>query len=152
MTASGIAIARSKISLVATQTTLGEELEVLPLPWPMPGADLRNARRQHRHRCINCTNHYPCAGPDDSGECMPLCGPCLWVELGAQLKMYQSMANAIERRRRKLEERVGSSACRRAQMLRRNLLRESNVVAGFGCVVLKREQRGSERSDPEETR
>jgi len=152
MAASGTAISRSKTPLVVTQTILGEEPVVLPLPWPMPGTDSRNARRPHRHRCINCTNHYPCAGPDDTGECVPLCGPCLWVELGAQLKMYQSMANAIERRRRKLEERIGSAVCRRAQMRRRNLLRESNVVVGFGRVMMKREAGGSKKSSPEEVK
>jgi hypothetical protein len=57
--------------------------------------------------------------------------------------MYRSMAEAIDRRRRKLEQRVGSSECRRARTLRRNLLRQSNVVVGFGRVVLKRQDSGS---------
>lgn len=138
---------RDKTQPATTRVARGEELEILPLPWPAPGADSRTARRQHRHRCVNCPSYYLCAGPDDTGECVPLCGPCLWVELGVQLRMYRSMAESIDRRRRKLEERVGSSACRRARMLRRNLLRQSNVVAGFGRVVLKREERGSNVSD-----
>jgi len=147
MTASGIAMSRNKTPQVTTRMTSAEELEILPLPWPAPGADLRLARRPHRHRCVNCPSHYLCAGPDETGECVPLCGPCLWVELGSQLKMYQSMANEIDRRRRKIEEQIGSAECRRAQMLRRNLLRDSSVVAGFGRVVLKREESGSKASD-----
>jgi hypothetical protein len=147
MTASETAISRDKTQ-PATTRVAREELEILPLPWPAPGVDSRTARRQHGHRCVNCPSYYLCTGPDDTGECVPLCGPCLWVELGEQLRMYRSMAEAIDRRRRKLEERVGSSACRRARMLRRNLLRQSNnVVAGFGRVVLKREERGSNVRD-----
>jgi len=147
MAASGTAISRDKTPLATTRDSGGIELEILPLPWPVPGADSRATRRQHRHRCVNCPSYYLCAGPDDTGECIPLCGPCLWVELGVQLRMYRSMADAIDRRRRKVEERVGSSACRRARMLRRKLLRQSNVVAGFGRVVLKREESGSEVTD-----
>src|SRR5271157_2243440 len=122
MAASSMAIARHKTPQVTTRTGRGEEIEVLPLPWPPAGADSRVARRPHRHRCVNCPSLYLCAGPDETGECVPLCGPCMWVELGAQLKMYQAMANEIDRRRRKIEEQIGSSECRRAQMLRRNLL------------------------------
>jgi hypothetical protein len=147
MTASETAISRDKTQPATTQVSRGEDLDIMPLPWPAPGVDSRTARRQHRHRCVNCPSFYPCAGPDDTGECVPLCGPCLWVELGEQLRMYRSMADAIDRRRRKLEERVGSSACRRARMLRRNLLRQSNVVVGFGRVVLKRDRRSSKVSD-----
>lgn len=131
---------RIKASQVTTRMSPGDNVEILPLPWPAAGIDSRAARRPHRHRCVNCRNHYLCAGPDETGECMPLCGPCMWVELGAQLKMYQSIANEIEGRRRKIEERIGSAECRRAQMLRRNLLRESNLIAGFGRVVLQREE------------
>jgi hypothetical protein len=68
--------------------------------------------------------------------------------LGAQLKMYQSMANEIDRRRRNIEERLGSAACRHAQMRRRNLLRASNVVVGFGRVVLKREETKLKENQP----
>ena len=140
MAAAGITITRNKTPQVTTRASRGHHVELLPLPWPAPGADLRAARRPHCHRCVNCPNDYLCAGPDESGECVPLCGPCLWVELGAQLKMYQSIAHEIDRRRRKIEDRIGSAACRRAQMLRRNLLRESNLISGFGRVVLKHEE------------
>jgi hypothetical protein len=57
--------------------------------------------------------------------------------------MYQSMADAIDRRRRKLEQQVGPSKCRKAQTHRRRQLRVSNVVAGFGRVMLKRAPHGS---------
>jgi hypothetical protein len=140
MAAPSMATSRIKASQVTTRMTRGEDLEILPLPWPAAGTDLRTARRPHRHRCVNCPSHYLCAGPDETGECVPLCGPCLWVELGGQVKMYQSMANEIERRRRKIEERIGSAECRRAQVLRRNLLRESNLIGGFGRVILRREE------------
>jgi hypothetical protein len=57
--------------------------------------------------------------------------------------MYQSMADAIDRRRRKIEQQVGSSKCRKAQTHRRIQLQASNVVAGFGRVMLKRVQHGA---------
>jgi hypothetical protein len=139
MAAQGTTTSRDKTSLATARGARRKELEILPLPWPASGADSRTARRQHRHLCVNCPNYYMCGGPDETGECPPLCGPCLWVELGTQLRMYQSMANAIERRRRRLEAQLGSTACRRAQTIRRNLLRQSNVLAGFGRVVLQRE-------------
>jgi hypothetical protein len=147
MAAQGTMTSRDKTSMATARGARCKEPELLPLPWPAPGADPRTARRQHRHRCINCPNYYLCAGPEETGECSPLCGPCLWVELGTQLRMYQSMANAIDRRRRRLEARVGSAACRRAQTMRRNLLRQSNVLAGFGRVVLQREEPESRMSN-----
>ena len=122
---------------------MGEMVESLPLPWPSAGISAREARRPHGHRCVICAEHYRCAGPDSSGECSPLCGPCLWVELGAQFRMYQSMADAIDRRRRKLEQHVGAAQCRKAQTHRLGRLRASNVVAGFGRVMMKRAQRAS---------
>ena len=57
--------------------------------------------------------------------------------------MYQSLADAIDRRRRKLERQVGAAECRKAQTQRLGRLRASNVVAGFGRVVMKRAQRAS---------
>jgi hypothetical protein len=67
----------------------------------------------------------------------------MWVELGAQLKIYQSMANSIGRRRRKIEEQFGTSLCHKAQTRRRSQLSQRNVLAGFGQIVLLREERGS---------
>lgn len=140
MAAQGTTTSRGKTSMAIGRSARRKELETLPLPWPASDADPRTVRRQHRHRCVNCPNYYLCAGPDERGECSPLCGPCLWVELGTQLRMYQSIANAIDRRRRRLEAQVGSAACRQAQTMRRNLLRQSNLLAGFGRVVLQREE------------
>jgi hypothetical protein len=68
----------------------------------------------------------------------------MWVELGAQHRIYQSMADAIARRRRNLEETVGSIACRYQQTYRRTLLRQRNVIAGFGQIVLKRPENHSQ--------
>jgi len=140
MAASDTTISRGKALLASAETKLGEPLESLPLPWPSAGISMREARRPHGHRCVICAEHYRCAGPDATGECSPLCGPCLWVELGAQLRIYQSMADAIVRRRMKLEHQVGAAKCRKAQTRRLNRLRESNVLAGLGRVMLKREQ------------
>jgi len=53
------------------------------------------------------------------------------------------MADAIDRRRRKLERQVGAAKCRKAQTLRLGRLRASNVLAGFGRVMMKRAQRDS---------
>jgi hypothetical protein len=142
MAASSTTALRGK-ALFASIESMGEIVESLPLPWPSAGMSAREARRPHGHLCVTCAEHYRCAGPDSSGECTPLCGPCLWVELGAQFRMYQSMADAIDRRRRKLERQVGAAECRKAQTSRLGRLRASNVVAGFGRVMMKREQRAS---------
>jgi hypothetical protein len=63
----------------------------------------------------------------------------MWVELGVQMRTFQSMADAIEQRRQKIEARIGAAACRRSQSYRRLMLRGRNVVAGFGSVLLKRD-------------
>jgi hypothetical protein len=142
MAASSTTRLRGKALFASTATT-GEIVESLPLPWPSEGISAREARRPHGHQCVTCEEPYRCSGPDSSGECTPLCAPCLWVELGSQFRMYQSLADAIRRRRRKLERQVGAAECRKAQTHRRGRLRASNVVAGFGRVVMKRAQRSS---------
>lgn len=116
-------------------------LEILPLPWPESIGSRRHALRPHSHRCVSCSTPYRCGGPDETGECPPVCGPCMWVELGVQLKQYQSTLDAIVRRRRKLEEQAGAAACRKAQLLRRNVQRGRYLLAGFGHVMLEREDR-----------
>jgi hypothetical protein len=64
--------------------------------------------------------------------------------------MYQSMADAIDRRRRTLEQQVGAAECRKAQTHRLGRLRASNVVAGFGRVMMKRAQQASNNNRNEE--
>jgi hypothetical protein len=155
MAASGTTILRGKALLASAETKIaeakiGEGFESLPLPWPAAGISAREARRPHGHRCIICNEHYRCAGPDSTGECAPLCAPCLWVELGAQLRTYQSMADEIDRRRKKLEDQVGAAKCRKAQTRRLSRLRVSNVVAGFGRVALTRAQRADHDDNQEE--
>jgi hypothetical protein len=142
MAASGTTILRGKTLLAPSQTT-GKDFETLPLPWPRPGMSIREARRPHGHQCVICSEHFRCSGPDSTGECAPLCGPCLWVELGAQLRIYQSMADEIDRRRRKLEQKVGAAKCRKAQTRKLSRLRTSKLVAGFGRMVLTGEQSSS---------
>ena len=149
MAASSTTALRDK-ALFASTESMGEIVESLPLPWPSAGISAREARRPHGHRCVICAEHYRCAGPDSSGECTPLCGPCLWVELGAQFRMYQSMADAIRRRRCKLERQVGATECRKAQTSRLGRLRASNVVAGFGRVMMKRAQNASNHNGNDE--
>jgi hypothetical protein len=134
---------RNKASQIPSLTNRFADAEMMPLPWPNDTRTARDARRPHAHRCINCALPYRCPGPDQSGQCAPLCGPCMWVELGAQLKIYQSMANSIERRRRKIEEQFGTSLCRKAQTRRRSQLSQPNVLAGFGQIVLLRGECGS---------
>jgi hypothetical protein len=146
MAASGTTITRGKTLLASTESTSVDTVESLPLPWPSAGISAREARRPHGHRCVICSEEYRCAGPDSSGECAPLCGPCLWVELGTQARMYQSIADSIDRRRRKLEQQVGRSKCRKAQTHRRSRLRAGNLVAGFGRVMLKRAAHGADNS------
>ena len=135
MAASGTTVLRGKAHLAPAETNPRETFESLPLPWPTAGISPREARRPHGHRCVICGEQYRCTGPDSTGECAPLCAPCLWVELGAQLRTYQSMAVEIDRRRRKLENQVGAAKCRKAQTRRLNRLRASSVVAGFGQVL-----------------
>src|SRR6266404_1127773 len=149
MAASSTTTLRGKALFPSTER-MGEIVESLPLPWPSAGVSAREARRPHSHLCVICAEHYRCAGPDSSGECTPLCGPCLWVELGTQFRMYQSMADAIRRRRRKLERQVGATECRKAQTSRLGRLRASNVVAGFGRVMMKRAQTASNYNGNEE--
>src|SRR5579864_4261371 len=151
MAASSTTILRGKALFDSIETTT-EMVESLPLPWPSAGMSVREARRPHGHLCVICAEHYRCAGPDSSGECTPLCGPCLWVELGAQFRMYQSMADAIRRRRRKLERQVGATECRKGQTRRLGRLRTSNVVAGFGRVMMKRVQNESTNNNRNEER
>jgi hypothetical protein len=130
-----------------TLANTAADIPTMPLPWPTPEISAREARQPHRHQCIACDDFYLCAGPELSGECAPVCAPCLWVELGAQLRSYQSMADTIQRRRRKIEQQFGLSICRRAQAHRRSLLRQRNVIAGFGQIVMMREQSQAEQSE-----
>ena len=153
MRACGKATLRSKGAEIQCPPTPAAAADILPLPWPAPGVSIREARRPHAHRCIGCSSDYRCAGPDQSGECPPVCGPCMWVELGAQLRMYRAMADTIDRRRRKIESQVGAAACRKAQTNRRDLLRNRNVLAGLGQMVLTRSDCAQDgRPEPDFTR
>ncbi len=64
--------------------------------------------------------------------------------------MYQSMADAIDRRRHKLERQVGAAECRKAQTRRLGRLRTSNVLAGFGRVMMKRARPASNNNGNDE--
>jgi hypothetical protein len=68
-----------------------------------------------------------------------VCPPCYWVELGAQLRVYQFVVAALERKRSRIERRIGATACRRAERHRRSLLARNHVVAGFGNVLVRTE-------------
>jgi hypothetical protein len=86
---------------------------------------------------VNCSADYRCAGPDETGRCAPVCSPCYWVELGGQLRVYQAMVVALTRKRAQLERRAGAQVCRKAQKQRRDLLRRSDLLAGFGTLTIR---------------
>ncbi|MGH7864781.1 MAG: hypothetical protein ACREQB_07320 [Candidatus Binataceae bacterium] len=113
------------------------------MPWPPAEVSARDARTAHAHRCFSCSAVYACPGPDETGLCPPVCSPCYWVELGVQQRVYQTMVAAFVRKRAKLERRVGERACRRAQRLRRELLRRTDLVTGFGVVAMRGHDRAS---------
>jgi len=47
------------------------------------------------------------------------------------------MLAALMRKRAQLERRAGSRACRKAQKQRRDLLRRSDLLAGFGTLTMR---------------
>lgn len=106
-------------------------IEVKPLPWPPPGVALRKARARHAHRCLACGAEFRCSGPDETGLCAPVCPPCYWFELGLQLKVYSDVVAALNRRRAKIERKIGTAACRSALLRRRRLSRRQKLVGAY---------------------
>ncbi len=104
---------------------------IKPLPWPPAGMARRRALAPHAHRCAGCGADFRCPGPDDTGLCAPVCRPCYWFELGLQLKIYSAVVAALGRRRDRIEREIGTAACKRAQAARRQLSRNSKLMAAF---------------------
>ncbi len=98
--------------------------EIKPLPWPPSGARRARGSRPHAHRCTACSRVFACPGPDDTGLCAPVCQPCYWLELGRQLRIYKAVVGALDRRRARIERRIGKAACLRARAMRQKLERE----------------------------
>ncbi len=114
-------------------------LELRPLPWPTADTTAGDARKPHAHHCFTCSAVYACPGPDETGLCTPVCSPCYWVELGAQLRLYKAMVASLIRKRARLERCAGSRACRQAQRHRRELLRRADLLTGFGGLAMRRD-------------
>ncbi len=99
-----------------------------PLPWLAAGDASPAVHTPHRHHCAICGAGYECDGPDPGGCCAPVCPPCYWAALGAQLESYQPIVGELRRKRDEIERRVGIEACRRAEAKRR---RRANTDAGL---------------------
>jgi len=135
---SGIsAISRHSGGATRANRRANRRLELRPLPWPTTGMTAGAARKPHAHRCFNCSAVYACPGPDGTGLCTPVCSPCYWVELGVQLRRYQAMVASLIGKRARLERRAGSRACRQAQRQRRELLRQADLLTGFGGLAMR---------------
>lgn len=106
---------------------------------PPPGAGFDEMRGhpecRHEHRCMTCGEIFRCGGPDDTGECAPICAACYWVELGSQLRIYRAMVAELAGKRRTLGRLAGRRACLRAQRSRRNFAQTAHLISGFGTVV-----------------
>jgi hypothetical protein len=102
---------------------------------PCPAVNSSTPRGPHGHRCTTCGDTYRCPGPDDTGFCAPVCAPCYWVELGAQLRVYRAVVAALARKRRAMERAAGRAACLAAGRERRRRRHAGQLVVGFGRVV-----------------
>jgi hypothetical protein len=120
-----------------TRSANERDFRIEPLPWPAPGIGMRAARRRHGHRCVACGAEFLCTGPEETGCCAPVCPPCYWIELGSQLRVYHSVADALERKRCTIERRVGSEACRAARLRRRKFQVAQGMIAGLGTLLLQ---------------
>ena len=90
--------------------------------------------RQHVHTCITCGSRYKCRGPEATGDCAPVCQPCYWIELGAQLRIYKEVVAELENKRLEIEQRIGKDSCRTAAANRRKM-RSGGLLVAFGNVL-----------------
>lgn len=116
-------------------------LDIIALPWPLApdAAGVAGPDRPHAHRCIVCSGAYRCSGIDETGACVPVCPPCHWIELGRQIRMYQSVVKALSRRRQKIAEQTGGAACQSALANRGSGipgLPGQRVITGLGRVFV----------------
>jgi hypothetical protein len=90
--------------------------------------------RRHVHTCITCGARYECRGPEETGDCAPVCQPCYWIELGAQVRIYRDVVAELEGRRLEIEQRIGTDTCRTAAARRRQHRSDSGLLVAFGNV------------------
>jgi hypothetical protein len=116
---------------------LDPDFRIEPLPWPAPGIGARTARRPHGHGCVACGAEFLCSGPEETGYCAPVCPACYWIELGSQLRVYRTVTEALERKRYRIERRVGQEECRAARARRRKFHVAQGMIAGLGTLLLQ---------------
>ena len=92
-------------------------------------------RRAHAHNCLCCGAMYACEGPEETGFCAAVCEPCRWIELGSQLQVYKEVVAAMERKRTRIERRVGKAACHSAYARRNKMKTNANLLVAFGNVI-----------------
>src|SRR5437868_13549766 len=93
----------------------GRSAKVAALPikssqWPeahAPAGPRDRHQRHHQSQCLTCAADFSCTGPDETGLCAPVCPPCYWIELGTQARAYRLILEQIERKRARIEARVG---------------------------------------------
>lgn len=112
-------------------------LALRPLPWPDPQT-AEAASEPHAHRCLTCAGTYECRGPEETGYCAPVCQPCYWIELGAQLRIYREMVVDLERKRGEIEFRIGSEVCRNAVARRSPAKNDASLLVAFGNLMSTR--------------
>ena len=91
--------------------------------------------RRHVHRCITCGGRYECQGPAETGDCAPVCQPCYWIELGAQLRIYKEVVAELEGKQLEIENRIGINTCRTAAAQRRKMRGDAGLLVAFGNVL-----------------
>lgn len=129
------------------QREVRQGLRIEPLPWPPADGTIRKARRPHGHECLTCGAEFECVGPDETGFCAPVCPPCYWIELGWQLRLYESMVDELARKRLAIQRRIGKAVCRAAKTRRRKVVAKGDLVAAFGTLVVhpRGQVRGNEQ-------
>jgi hypothetical protein len=90
--------------------------------------------RHHVHRCVTCGARYQCRGLEASGDCAPVCQPCYWIELGAQLRIYKEVVAELEAKRLEIENQIGIDTCRTAAAQRRKMRGDAELLVAFGNV------------------
>jgi hypothetical protein len=127
----GVGASPQSVKPAATRSALA----IKPLPWPAPGHAATRALTRHAHNCVACGATYQCRGPGEIGYCAPVCQPCHWIELGAQLRIYQEVISALRRQRTGIERRIGKVVCRSAAARRRKLKTAAGLLVAFGNVL-----------------
>jgi len=94
-----------------------------------------NITRRHVHSCLTCGGRYECRGPEETGDCAPVCQPCYWIELGAQVRIYKEIVAELECKRLEIEQRIGKDTCRTAAARRREPRSNAGLLVAFGNVL-----------------